>query len=631
MLLKKLFNRPEWALLLIVVLIFIAYAMVMTASFKTQDDQVSIVENKNIQSFANAGKVFQAAFFGDRSYYRPLVSLSFMAEYSLFGLKPAFYYLTNILLHCANTLMVFFLASYFLRDRSRPLMVALLFAIHPVHWEAVSNIPGRSIILSAFFYLGSLSAFFSYKEKKNVFFLALSVIWFALALLCKESAVMLPVVIGLYLWLFEPRREGRKPGPFIALVPFLLVIALYAVIRQTLGITEIFRWQTPETLALGFLTFLRGVITYLRLFFFPVDLHFDRAQQVFVSFLDIELLWTMVFYLGLSICIWSQRKKMKPLMVFMIAWFALELFPVAQILSAVGVQPGSISLAEHFLYLPSISMFVMIVCAGQWICDRITSRKILAPSIVRVLVFGIFAALFLTTVQNNIYATSELAMLRRSLDLQPHNNRLLYSLGLVFAKEKEFSEAEKYFRSILETDPQNNKVRIALGKSLCDQGKYWEGSGEYEKVTDGGKYQELLADNLRLTYGILIDQQKEMIGKEPANPKTHYALGILYSKVNRPQEAVLEFQKAVELDPANKNAVFNLASTQEALKNREEARLYYEKTLALGGPEEEIDYHAAMHLGSIYEEDGNFAEAKKYIDLASRIRAELKGAGIPIP
>ena len=154
----QIIQKPILVLFLIVVLIFTAYSFVLSAPFKTMDDQVSIVDNENIKSFGNTGKIFKTAFFGDRSYYRPLVALSFMIEYHFFGLKPVFYYLTNIFLHCLNTLLVFFLVMRLLRDRPLTYGVTLLFAIHPIHWEAVANIPGRSILLSAFFYLSAFTA-----------------------------------------------------------------------------------------------------------------------------------------------------------------------------------------------------------------------------------------------------------------------------------------------------------------------------------------------------------------------------------------------------------------------------------------------------------------------------------------
>jgi len=138
---------------MIVLLGVIGHAFMLGGHFKTMDDEVSIVANEQIKNFANIGSIFQNSFFGGKAYYRPLVAVSFMVEYHLFGLKPFFFNLTNLIFHLGTSIILFLLISILTQRREIGLFVALLFVIHPIHWEAVSNIAGRAIILCGFWYL----------------------------------------------------------------------------------------------------------------------------------------------------------------------------------------------------------------------------------------------------------------------------------------------------------------------------------------------------------------------------------------------------------------------------------------------------------------------------------------------
>jgi 4-amino-4-deoxy-L-arabinose transferase and related glycosyltransferases of PMT family len=176
----------------------VAYGSMLNAPFKVMDDHFSIVENPAIKSTENIPEIFQQGYFRDQHYYRPLVNFSFLIEYQLFGLNSFFYNLDNLLLHMASALLVFALVFLLTGQVQSGFWAGLLFAVHPIQWEAVCNIPGRAILLSAFF---SLSAFifFLLSLRKHWYALPLSLVCFALALLSKESAGVLPGVVFMYL------------------------------------------------------------------------------------------------------------------------------------------------------------------------------------------------------------------------------------------------------------------------------------------------------------------------------------------------------------------------------------------------------------------------------------------------
>lgn len=484
---------------------FVAYALILQAPFKTFDDDFSIINNELIKNFANLGKIFTTSYFSDQAYFRPLVYFTYMLEYHAFGLTSAGYYLTNILLHSALAVIIFFLLRYFFTVESlAPFCAALLFAFHPIHWEAVTNISGRAILLSTFFSFASFYYFLRFVKDRRKYCLGASVIIFILALLSKESAVTLPILLCAYLLVILNERLSKKIISLKITLPYWLLLGIYFLIRKSLGITEIYQWRNFNEAALGFLTFLKSVIIFLRLFIFPSDLHFDRATAVFTSFSDPKLILTLVFFSVLIFLALKLRKRIPPVIFFFIFWFFIELFPVSQIFAAIGVQPGYIASSEHFLYSASVGIFVLLVLAVERLINQIRTLKILAPRIITFIIIIVFLSLFLVTVKQNIYSLNELSMFEQTLKYEPQNIRIRYSLSVYFIRRNLFAQAEEQLRTLLKYDPANAGFRISLGKALCDQGRFQEGLAEYEKIKNAGKFDGLLKENIRVTKEIML-------------------------------------------------------------------------------------------------------------------------------
>ncbi len=606
--------------LLVVALTFTAYSFALYGSFKTMDDESSIVNNERIKDFSRIGEIFTTSFFGDKTYYRPLVLVSYMIEYHFFGLNPFYYYLTNILLHIAAAWIVFLIMELLLPGTFWASTTAILFAIHPVHWEAVSNIPGRSILLCAFFYLSAFLFFCRSQKEGKIKFYVFSLICFALALLSKEAAGVLPLALIGYLYFFSkssplpnPPHEGggnfndsNFPSPGwgglgrgATLIPFFLILFIYLLIRRALGITEIFYWRSPAQFLLGVLTFLRSVITHGRLFFLPTDLLFDRSTKVFAAFASPELWLTVLFYIVAGAVLYRLRKHLSREILFFICWFWIALLPVSQIFLSLGVQPGYISTADHFLYIPSVGAFAALILGFQKFYEWGIKIKILSPVGLAVGLSGFYAFLLLMTIGHTIYSSNEIAMFERTLQVNPYNTRVRTSLALGYAKLQRFEETEKDFREVLAVDPANVRARIGLGKALCDRGKFWEGLSEYEKIVDPVDQKDLLEKNRSLTYQFLLEKSRRFLDAHPDDPAAYYTLGVVYSKTGETTRGIEYYLKTLELRPDFKNALFNLASSYALLGEMPKAAEYYEKFLILAGDDDELSAQAREYLGRV--------------------------------
>ncbi|MGE0268567.1 MAG: tetratricopeptide repeat protein [Candidatus Omnitrophota bacterium] len=501
--LSKILSRNRNIILCLALAGLAGYAVVLPTQFKTMDDLVSIVNNPRIKHISRIGEIFTTSFFMEGSYYRPLVLVSFMAEFHLFALKSFFYNLTNLFLHIGNALFVFWIVTSLMKDKRTGFFSAFIFVIHPVHWEAVSNIPGRSILLCSFFFLSSFYSFlkFETQDKKNPFYY-ISVVCFILALLSKESAVMLPFVLAGYLFFMRDKDKGRSYG---LLWPYMALMVFYFIIRRLLGITRVTAWDTPLEVWLGVGTFLKTCLYFTRQILLPVDFYYDHTTLLFVRPGDPVLMLSLCVWAGVFTAIFLNRRKIPAALLFFISWIVLNFGTVAQIIP-IRAPGGRISTSDHFLYLPVIGAIVLLVTVTQNILSRPGSLK---PSIKQILVGGYILFLFLTLLQQNVYATNQIAMFKRSLEHNPGNHRVRNSLAVCYGYAGKFEEAEYHYRQTLNYEPYNTKALIGLGKALADQGKYEEALAQYRNVKEVGILEGSYKGNLEYVYSRLIEQYEE--------------------------------------------------------------------------------------------------------------------------
>ena len=576
--LHNLLNSNLLVCLLTILTGFALYSFSLSAPFKTMDDNFSIIENPLIQSFDNVGEIFTSSFFKSETYYRPMVYLTFMIERHFFDLNSFYFYLTNILLHLASSLIVFFLLKILLRDEAPwvAAVCAFLFCVHPVHWEAVSNIPGRAILLCGFFVFCSMYLFLraSAREGGAVKFsqYAFSLVFFALALFSKETAAMLPAVLCFLCFMTGP-QSGLGGGQsdvispsghqwlisvrsmiaqrFMKVIPYFVLLAGYLILRRAVGITNVYDWGSVSRRVLAFVTFLRGMFDYVRIMILPLGLRYDRSAQVFAEVFSFEVWATIAVYVTAAVVLIMDRcrrwKQLELVERFFLIWVAIQFFPVSQIYAAVVVRPGYISLAEHFLYIPSVPMIALIVLAVNRICKWICKTGCVNPKVLIIIAFAYIVFLMLTTVQQNIYSSSETSMFERTLEYDPHNNRIRNSLALGYVKQGNIVKAEQHFREVLKADPFDVRARIGLGKALCDQDRYWEGIIEYGKVRAGEDLKELLENNLTLSYNILRDKLLLMIKADSKDPEVYFRMSFIESKMGDEEAAASNYKKALEL------------------------------------------------------------------------------------
>ncbi len=553
-----------------------AHGVVLKGSWKSMDDEFSVVKSEQISSASNIKDILTSSFFGGSSYYRPLVTLTFMKDRYFFGLNAFYFYLKNLLFHLGTTVIVFFIFHSLFQDRTKTIIATTLFTIHPVHWEVLSNISGRAILLCAFLYLLSFLLFIhASKEKSRPWLFFFSLFSFLLALLSKESAVTLPLV--LFCYSFYCGQESFKKC-LSRTAPFFVLTGFYLILRRVLGIVNVTMWDSFEGMFLGVATFLRGCLTYFQLMFFPVNLRFDRSRPYFENILEPQLTITLVALLIILVLLLQRKKYLNAHQKFLLLWVPITFLPVSQIIPIVVAQ-GHAAVSEHFLYLPSLGLIGLSVSVLVPFFRRLAEKGKVSSQVLRLMTGGIFIFFIMLAVTHNLHALDESVMFAKTLKYNEENTRVRFSYALSLAKKGKFKEAEGEFFKVLKIEPWNERARISLGKAMCDQNKCLEALNVYEQVRDPGRSKQLLEENMRLTLEVLVRQYQRQINDKPNSPQLFYSLGIMYSKLNRWDESLEQYQRAVELKPDYEQALFNLAVNHQILGKNGLAISFFVKVL----------------------------------------------------
>lgn len=338
------------------------------------DDESIVGMDPRVQSLAYVPEIFTRGYWsGDEelALYRPLTTLSFAVDWSIGHGEPAWFHFTNVLLHAAATALVALLLVRFVPPVAA-LAGGLVFAVHPVHVEAIANVVGRAEIIATIFVLGAcllwlaLAAEGPWRHCRTAGVAAL----FALGLLSKESAVMLPPLL---LLLDAGRGELRWQNArdyvrqnALAFLLFALAIAGFIAVRAAVlgGVTPArvdAAFEVADTGGARVFTALQAWPVHLRLLFFPRELLADYGPRILMPAQGLTRVNALGLVLLLSCVVGGPIAFLGGHRVAGLAllWFPVALFPVSNLAVPIGVI-----VAERTLYLPSVALALGVAAAA---------------------------------------------------------------------------------------------------------------------------------------------------------------------------------------------------------------------------------------------------------------------------
>jgi len=553
------------------------------------DDSSQILENPQIQSLRNVPSLFisevWAGVKGETSnYYRPLFTLSLAVDYFLWGKHPFGYHLSNMLFHIFVSVTVYILCLKILRNGLSALFAALIFVSHPVHAEAVAWISGRNEMLAALFMLFSFYLYLVYKERGKLKYMFFSLSLFLLALLSKEMAITLPVIILVYELCYG---EGTLPRKLLHPALYGFVAVPYLIIRIVfLQIT----WKSYP-LMWRLYTSPGLIIKYLRYLSFPANLtvfNDSPIEKAFSMNIAISLIFLVI------VCFLIARSIRYDKRVFFGLLFVLiSLFPV----SGLPTLLTPALMADRYLYIPSFGFSLAI--GSMFLHTLGRTEKVFPPEkngssivssdkrkkIAMSFAFAVFFIFSIMTFRRNPIWKDDYTFTSRMVQDAPDSLFPHLKLGKLFESSERFDDAIKEFKIASALDPLDASAHNGLGIVYARMGR---------------------SDDA-------VEELQTALHLNPNNIKAHYNLGNVYDRLGRQDDAVRELQTAVKLDPEHSKAHYELGLIYEKQQRLDDAAGEIEQAIKLG-PEDACATHNS--LGVIYLQQQHFQEAAAEFETA---------------
>jgi type IV pilus biogenesis/stability protein PilW len=541
-------NKILLSVILIVIIGFSVYANSISGEF-IWDDEHLVSDNRYIRDWSNVSKFFTEGMAAGAdaptmySFYRPFQLITYTLDYSLWKLDPRGYHLTNISLHVLVALAVFWLITILYKDWVLALITGLFFVAHPVHTEAVSYIAGRADSLAALFMLGCFIVYVKIQQRDRKTYFIWMVLSYVLAVLSKELSLILPVLLLLYHFTFRQRVKWK------AFLPILAVTILYIVLRMTVLnflSEEVIHKTTHGQRVAGFFV---AMVNYVRIMILPLNLHMEYGNS-FYSF-GYPLVWGGIVLVFVLIALIAKTALARNIVFFALAWFLINLIPSSNLL-----YPINAYMAEHWLYLPSIGIFLLLA-KGLTLLSREKGLKSLSIGAV-VLFLGVYS--FLTIDQNGYWKT-KIPFYLRTIKYANNSSRVYYNLANEYRELGQNEKAIENYDKALKVRPDYYEAYYNLGKT-------------YENMSDREK---------------AIEAYQKVLSIEPDYDKAHYNLGNLYYESGRIGEAIASFETAIRVNPKHINAYNNLGVALAAAGRDEEAEAIFKKAIAMD-PRQDISY-----------------------------------------
>ncbi len=581
------------------------------------DDLFLIVENPSIMLWKYAWVHFAIDLYHSYSnYYRPLQMLTYMVDFSLWRFNTFGYHLTNTFLHIGVSILLLFFIYAITKNKPLSFLGAFFYAIHPVHTASVTYIAGRADPLVTLFMLAALIFFHYHFSGPTRFYARLcygaSLLFFILALLSKEVAVMLPAIILVHAYLVVDKDDVVRSGryiPFHFISPFIVVLGVYLVLRSNAlnfqqGVVIFHGHGVYERL----LTSVKAIAKYFEVIFFPLQLHMERNIPYAQSFFEQAVLISMVVIL-MVVWLVVRVSRFSKIALYGFLFFAITLLPV------MNIYPLTNNMAEHWLYTPMVGMSILVASLSVNIWN---SRKGIRPILITI--FLLYVVFFCCrTFLRNFDWRDRFTIYSQTLQHNPRSIKMLNNIGNLFQASGDMSMALLYHTAAAEIAPGEYRTRLNLGLDYEKMGKLKEALKQYRlskyfKHNYAKAYYNMGNVFEKLgKYDMAIDSYVRAIRNDRFHIGARLHLGNVYYELGYLQTAKEVYEELIEVNPSVHEAYNNLGNTLSLLGEHDAAIAAHMKAISIYGLKE-AKYPA--DLGLSYARAGMYEEALEALKLA---------------
>ena len=646
-------------------LICLALALVTTAlywpishhDFVNFDDDDYITNNSHVQAGLTWGGVIWAFQTGAAANWHPLTWLSHMLDCQLYGLYPGGHHSTNLLFHVVNTLLLFLWLRQLTGALWRSAFVAALFAWHPLHVESVAWAAERKDVLSAFFWMLTLMAYTRYARRvrgdnwqvtRTASFLSrvtchvspyyfLALFFFACGLMSKPMVVTLPFVLLLLdFWPLnrfssfqsqissseEPSTLNHQPStesafrliyeklPFFALTLAAGVVTYFV---QTSGRTL---WSPAERpFSSRVANALWAYERYISKTFWPADLSIYYTHPYH---------WPVALVIGaaLLLALWSGlfllRARQNPYLLVGWFWFLGTLIPTIGL-----VQVGSQSMADRYMYIPSVGLFILVAWG---INDFLNWR----PHWRRITTFAGGVALAGCLVGTEIqlsYWQNSIKLFRHAIEVTTDNFVAYTCLGETLSDLGLKKEAMMLCGEAVEISPNSPVAQYNFGMALLQNDRLDEALAHLDAAARLAPHNSEVQYNFGL-FLLLHNKSDEAAShfaaalvERPDFAEAHYHLAQALSQQHKSKEAIFHYREALRLKPDFADALNELAwilatAPDSGLRSGTEAVQLAKRACELAQNQQAA---FLTTLSAAYAETGRFSDAIATAQMAGKL------------
>lgn len=425
-------------LLVLVAVVLALYGAVLSAPF-LWDDESLIVQNELIRTPQTIPQLFSVATWREEiseTFYRPMQMVQYAFLYQINQLDPFIFRLANVLVHGANACLLYLLLFCLLKKTGVAFVGSLIFAVHPLHTEAISYISGTADLLLLFFALLMSLVYVRTVLAERMIGVGIAAICvcYVCALLSKESALILPVVMAAWGGIYGTQQNR---GAILRCVALLCAITLgYWFVRYydaPVAQFNIYAFSLIERVGLAVILFAR----YAWYLVFPVHLHMEHLVMPPQTAWDFRFLSGIVFvalfvYGALRVSRISRHAQAG------IVWYVIFLLPVLNFI------PINATFSEHWLYIPFVGVSILFALGY----DRL--QQVGKKRVVSCVVISAVLLLMTRSVLRNYEWADPVRFYEQTLRYRPFNTRILYNLGNVYLKKADADAAIDRYSKILD-------------------------------------------------------------------------------------------------------------------------------------------------------------------------------------
>ena len=581
-----------WGIAVVLTLTFAVYAPTLRYQF-VHDDRGQIVENPAVHSWRAVPTYFTAQVWAGvmpeelGNYYRPLFLLWLRINDVMFGNHAWGWHLTTVLAHVLVTLLVYLLVCGLGADRDVALLAALIFGLHPAHIEAVAWVSGVTEPLLGILLIGSFLCYLQWQREETRQWRLLSLILFALALLEKETGLILPVLLLAYEWILgqksdpapafvaQPPSPPARGGGFLLwwgkalgkLWPYFLLIALYvpARIYALKGFSHavtplstaqlIFTWPALIWFWIRHLVWPAGLSTFYNL---PAVIHPTFRNFLLPAILDLAV--------GLALFLCVRRSR---LAAFFTIWLVLPLLPVLNLRVFIADDFAH----DRYLYLPSLGFAVLGAMLIKKVCMGPPRWRGLPASLLAAMVC-LAAAMSYGTIAEGSYFRDNLTFYAHVLAKTPHNPYAESNYAILLAEGGQYGPALERFIDVVHYHPDYFNATYNLALTYYKLGKLPEAEQRFLEALrinpnkpDAYFYLGMTRFKSGRTAEAM-DCLRRAIAIRPNGYAYHFALGIMLKSQGDLNGALREFKEELANNPGVQAAAEQAREIERQMSNK---------------------------------------------------------------